>query len=198
VTNFLLAFLAYTLFRSLRKNAVKTPNEDIKSGQLTPDQQAENNLQSQIKQFKEFIDGLSGEKCNYESLFSKLASNVNAVQGALYLLKTKGENTFLQFHCGYAYYTPKKKLMVFDIGEGLIGQVAMEKKTLNLNSVPIEHLPAISGLGKSVAQYLIISPLIKDNELIGVAELSAFNPFDLETEKFIESALLLITEKLNT
>ncbi|MEK6614872.1 MAG: GAF domain-containing protein, partial [Bacteroidota bacterium] len=139
-----------------------------------------------------------GEINNCESLLYKIAAEVQAVQGALYLLHNNDSHTFLRFHCGYAFYCPASKPIEFEIGEGLIGQVAKDRKILSINTAPVEHTPALSGLGKSVPQYLIICPLVKNEILVGVMELSAFHPYESESEKFIEAASKIITETLKT
>ena len=193
--NFILLFF---LLRRRRKISVEAAAEIEKTDLKKSDEKKTDTIQSKINQFKLFADGLADEKNNCEKLLSKIASEVQAVQGVLYLLHTHDERTFLRFHFGYAFSCPESKPIEFEMGEGLIGQVAKDKTILNLTAVPVEHIPAISGLGKSVAQYLIICPLVKNEILIGVMELSAFHPFESESEKFIEAATKIMSENLKT
>ena len=196
VVNFVLLLF---LIRKRKTTSAQVLNESQeKEVLIVSDTTKEDLLKSKLDKFKTFASGISHEKNNCEKLLSGIASEVQAVQGALYLLHMNGEHSSFRFHCGYAFYCPESKPLEFEIGEGLIGQVAKDMKTLNLNAAPEGHLPAVSGLGKSTPQYLIISPLLKNGKIIGVIELSAFNSFDKNLEKFIEDALKIITENLNT
>lgn len=144
--------------------------------------------------FKAFIQNAdkTGISKSYETLIRKIATEFEASQAAFYLRKHKDNKNILQFAAGYAFYLPDSNPIEFEFGEGLIGQVAKDKKTLNINTVPLEHTPVFSGLGKTVPQYLVICPIIKGNETIGVMEFSSFKPFIKEHELFLEKAAELI------
>lgn len=133
---------------------------------------------------------------SHETTIRKIATKFEASQAAFYLRKHTDNKNILQFVAGYAFYVPDSKPIEFEFGEGLIGQVAKDKKTLNINTVPFEHTPVFSGLGKTVPQYLIICPIIKGNETIGVMEFSSFKPFVKEHELFLEKATEFMATKI--
>ena len=68
--------------------------------------------------------------------------------------------------------------MSFEMGEGLVGQVAQTGEVINLNEVPDGYIQVISGLGKASPSSLIIYPVKKNEEVIAVFELASFLPFD--------------------
>jgi len=72
----------------------------------------------------------------------------------------------------YAYYT-EDDLPEFSEGIGLTGQVAENKKLLNLVSIPEQYITVLSGLGKSSPSNLIIFPVVFNNQLIKI-----FSPAD--------------------
>ncbi|MBI4947913.1 MAG: GAF domain-containing protein [Bacteroidetes bacterium] len=188
--------LLFLLFKKRKKQNDNIASEIDKKDSTNADNQKTDFLQSKINTFKTFAAGLPNETNKHESLLHKLATETQAVQGALYLIHKNDDRTFLRFNCGYAFYCPESKPIEFEMGEGLIGQVAKDKKTLMLNTAPEEHIPAVSGLGKAVPQHLIICPLVKNDIIVGVMELAAFHPFDTEFENFIEAASKIVTETL--
>lgn len=62
------------------------------------------------------------------------------------------------------------------LGEGLIGQVALDKKRI-LVEAPEDGIKIHWGLGAAIPRNVVIFPLVHDGELRGVIELGAFRPF---------------------
>ncbi|NLF42487.1 MAG: GAF domain-containing protein [Bacteroidales bacterium] len=128
------------------------------------------------------------------AILSLIAKHYNIVQGEIYLASPlKGENQVLKLLTTYAYYIPEGKITQFEIGEGLIGQVAQAKAPLNLDTIPEGFILIASGLGKATPSNLLILPLCtNDNQLVGVIELATFKPFDdFDVKLFNEAGMLL-------
>ncbi|MEA3318019.1 MAG: hypothetical protein U9R54_08685, partial [Bacteroidota bacterium] len=85
----------------------------------------------------------------------------------------------------YAYFGEKEPAD-FELGITLPGQVAKNKKLLNLTSVPKNYLTILSGLGTSSPNNIIIIPVIFENDTIGIIELASFKTFDKKTEKILK------------
>ena len=70
----------------------------------------------------------------------------------------------------------------FKPGEGLSGQVAMNKQLMVLTRLPEGHLEVYSGLGKAPPAYLAIVPLVHKNKTMAVLECSGYRykPDDIE------------------
>ncbi len=112
----------------------------------------------------------------------ELARYVNAGMGALYIYNTQTET--LQLKSSYAYTKRNKLSNEYKIGEGVVGQVAYERKPILLNNT--EDMPAIStALTEYKALNTYTSPLIFKDQLIGVVELASSKPFnDIQIEYF--------------
>ncbi|NHN34039.1 response regulator [Paenibacillus agricola] len=82
----------------------------------------------------------------------------------------------------------------FQMGEGLIGQCALEKKRIELTDVSPEYLEIQSGLITGVPKQVLIMPLLVGDELEGVIELASLNTLTAIQIDFLEqlSALLAI------
>ena len=119
------------------------------------------------------------------TVISDLCKTLEIGCGAFYLTETvmpdeniKSDNKNMLHLLGtYAY---KKRKHVADrviIGEGLVGQCALEKKEILLTDVPDDYIKISSGLGESTPLNINVFPVLHEHELIGVIELASFTEF---------------------
>ena len=124
-------------------------------------------------------------------VITAIAKYTTAQVGLLYLYDDKNEILKLQAH--YAFQSHHQSNHMFKLGEGLVGQAALEQEIILVtNNVPTDHLYIHSGLA-SVAPYnIIIAPFMYNNVLKGVIELGALQAFSVQTQRFLS----LITENI--
>jgi putative methionine-R-sulfoxide reductase with GAF domain len=130
----------------------------------------------------------------FETMLSGLAKELNGVQAIAFLINKK-QNLF-NLAGKYAYYS-EKKIEPVKLGEGVSGQVAKDKKMLILSNVPDGYIEVVSGLGSSTPKFLVIYPVLFENETIGLIEVATFEGFskNLETlfDKLFEKLMPEIT-----
>ena len=63
------------------------------------------------------------------------------------------------------------------MGEGLIGQAALDKRIFLIDQLPEEHIKVTSGLGASSPRNLLIAPILVDGRVEAVVEFAALQPF---------------------
>ncbi|HWV16773.1 MAG TPA: response regulator [Cellvibrio sp.] len=114
------------------------------------------------------FSGLSRE------VLSMLCPLVDAGHGVLYV--KHGDNE-LRLLGGYGYRERKQLQQQFVIGEGLVGQCALEKAPITLIDPPADYIAINSGLGKSVPSVIAIFPILHNERLLGVLELASFHSF---------------------
>jgi len=119
-------------------------------------------------------------------------------QGAIYQVAKKNDQSTVNFIDGYAFTLEEGKTIQFDLGDGLIGQVAADGKIMHIDEVPEGYINIISGLGSSSPRYLLIVPVKKENDVLGVIELASFSSFDSARQKFAEQAAQLLADKLSS
>ncbi|MDM8535232.1 cache domain-containing protein [Desulfobacterales bacterium HSG17] len=121
-----------------------------------------------------------------QNIISFLADYLNAQIGTIYLEKEK--NIFFlagSYACEQSQGVPK----IIEAGEGLAGQVALEKKSILFSDVPKNYLNIYSGMGRSAPKNILVFPLIYEQQVKGVAELGTFDNFsEIETDFLNQAA----------
>ncbi len=127
---------------------------------------------------------------------NQFCNQLNAGQGALFLIKGKGEKKSLDLKYSYALVLAEgEQAPSFEWGEGLIGQVAASGKTLYLDELPEGYAARIeSGLGNALPKFLFVLPLKKENEIIGVIEVATFTPLSETERKQAQDASNILAE----
>ncbi|MCK5718493.1 MAG: GAF domain-containing protein [Thiomargarita sp.] len=122
-----------------------------------------------------------------EKVITFITTYLDAQVGVFYLLE-HGESgaknvTNLKLAASYAYTQRKGMSNNFKIGEGLVGQAAMEKQKILVTDIPDDYIYIQSGLGESVPKNIVVYPFMYDSAVKGVVEIGAFNelsPIQLE------------------
>ena len=94
-------------------------------------------------------------------IVSYLARYLNMQTGAMYVLNEDNE---LQLMGTYAWRQRNQSQTRFAIGDGLVGQAALEKQPIELTNVPDNYLEIESGLGGTKPSHIIILPLVYEGK----------------------------------
>ena len=114
------------------------------------------------------------------NIISNLVKYMDANQGGFFLVEEKNDSgKYFDLKACYAYNRKKFSDKQIDWGEGLIGSCALEKQIVYLTDIPDSYLAITSGLGQANPKYLLIVPLISQEEVMGVIELASFR--DMKT-----------------
>ncbi|TAF34619.1 MAG: PAS domain-containing protein [Cytophagales bacterium] len=107
-------------------------------------------------------------------------------QGVLFLVEKNNQNrSVLRIAASHALSDKSRNKLEFEVGEGLVGQVANSRKPLFLNSTPSHYFDIKSALGQAKPSSLIIVPLLLHDDLAGVLEISSFVAFDDTQQQFV-------------
>ena len=134
----------------------------------------------------------SDKKDKYTAVLTAICKKIEAGQGAIYLVKDKKEVRVAELYTSYAFHISETQTLSFAFGEGLIGQVAVEGNTLVIDDVPENYITIVSGLGNASPKHLLITPLIKNEKIVGIIELASFTPFSKEEVEWIKESLTLL------
>ena len=120
-------------------------------------------------------------------IISSLVKYLNANQGALYLInEEKSSDVFIESAACYAYGKKRHVEQRIELGQGLMGQVALEKNTLYMTSIPHDYIKITSGLGESLPRNLLIVPLKLEDKIFGLVEVASFQLIEPHEIEFVE------------
>ncbi len=88
----------------------------------------------------------------------------------------------------YAYTTRKGIANQFALGEGLVGQAALEKKRIIFTQVPESYIKISSSLGNAQPTNILVLPLVYEENVKGLMELGSVSEFTDDQLNFIEMA----------
>ena len=135
---------------------------------------------------------LSGEKKPSELSVRALDFMMNFLHsqlGSIHLYNSEYQFLKLASSSGF---DPKKLKEKIKLNEGILGQVAMSKSLMVLSDVPAESYVSFSSSGNYIPKQVIVTPLVFNETLIGVMELSSVKSYsDLEIEFLKESAEII-------
>ncbi len=131
-------------------------------------------------------------------ILSYIINYMNANQGGIFIRNNEDQNNItLELQSFYAYNRRKYIKKVFELGEGLVGNCALEKQTMHLTEIPDNYIQITSGLGGSEPHSLLLIPMKMEDEVLGVIEIASFNEFEKYQIGFLEQASLSIASSLN-
>ncbi|MGC8864223.1 MAG: response regulator [Bacteroidales bacterium] len=130
-------------------------------------------LQSSIVETGNVLRGEKSAEDLAGELLSKLAQILKFQAGALYLM----QGDILKLTGTYAFSHRKSPLTEFKLGEGLVGQAALEKKVIIFDNVPPQFIYIQSGLAEGEAPQVILQPFLFHGQVVGVLELASTRPW---------------------
>lgn len=137
------------------------------------------------------------EELSYQIL-SYLINYMDANQGGLFIRNNEDPNNItLELKSFYAFNRRKFIKKSFELGEGLIGNCALEKQTVHLTEIPDNYIEITSGLGGSNPHSLLLVPMKMEDEVLGIIEVASFNNFEPHHIEFLEQASLSVASSLN-
>lgn len=95
-------------------------------------------------------------------------------------------------------YQRRSMPTTFRPGEGLVGQAAVEKRSIMLKETPPGYLKIASGLGEASPAHVVVLPVLFEGRLLGVIELATFSSFTTVAIDFLNQIADLIGVTVNT
>lgn len=122
-----------------------------------------------------------------DDILSSLVKYVGANQGGIFIMNDTNPNKpTLDLLACYAYSRKKFLEKRVNVGEGLIGQCALEKDIILMTQVPTDYVTITSGLGEATPRNVLITPLMLNEAVFGVLELASFNEFKKHHLEFVQ------------
>lgn len=130
------------------------------------------------------------------TVITALSQYVEAQVGVLYLYNSDRKE--LRLTGSYAYSMRKGLNSRYQLGEGIAGQAALEKKLISVINAPEDYMRISSGLGDSRPANIVAFPMLFNSELKGIIELGAFRVWDSREIDFFNSVSEMIGVSFNS
>ncbi|ALG66582.1 GAF domain-containing protein [Beggiatoa leptomitoformis] len=144
---------------------------------------------------------MSGEQDKYmlaKKVIVFLTRYLEMQVGTLYGVIPAKQPTTLKLLASYAYNQRKTIANEFILGEGIIGQVALECRPIIMTDIPEDYMIIRSGLGNTTPRVLLVFPILYENELKGIVELGTFKILNNDHVEFLKQVIPSIGIALNT
>jgi len=108
-------------------------------------------------------------------IMTELVPLVSAQHGAFYLVRHEQDGVVLERTATYGAHAglPER----FELGESLVGQAALDRRTIVVRDAPPEYLRIASGLGESAPAGVVVLPVQFEDQVLAVLELAALRGF---------------------
>ena len=110
-----------------------------------------------------------------QRFWSSLAPLIGLGQGAFYVYDE--DEQCLRLLGGYAFVERKQFRATLQLGEGLVGQCALERSPIHLHHPPEDYLRIASGLGEGTPRSILLLPVLRNDRLLAVLELAGWEAF---------------------
>lgn len=128
---------------------------------------------------------------------NRICNDLKAGQGALYVKEQKGRKEVYAFKKGFAINALEDNKKEFVAGDGIIGQVVKEAKSMIITDVPENYVRIESGLGNSSPTVLLACPALVENKVLGVIELALFSKLNQAENDFLNNCLAIFAQWLD-
>ncbi len=159
-------------------------NKNRQLSYLNEKTERENRLKAELSKFYATMSGEKDIHILGDKILSFLIPYLNANLGSIYIVKDQ-ELILLKQYAASEQYQLKE---TFKLGEGLLGQAALDRKAFQLDQSPEGFHTLQTGLGKLEKPALFIMPLMFDDEVIAVLEVASISPISEYHLEFLENA----------
>jgi HAMP domain-containing protein/CheY-like chemotaxis protein/signal transduction histidine kinase len=177
------------------KDNINTMINNLRETTMRNDEQGW--LKTNIAKFTGMLQGQRDLLTVGRMLLSELAPLVGAQQGAIYQMEMGDENKWmLRLLAGYATRPEQPQRIL--VGDGLVGQCALEKERILLTGVRSEYTRIASSLADAPPASIVVLPVLFEGQTKAVIELASLAPFSITHLTFLEQLTQSIGVVLNT
>ncbi len=152
-------------------------------------------LKTNLAKFSRMLQGQKDMLTVGRLILSELAPVVAAQHAVFYVLDPAERE--LQLLASYAF-EPDAVGNRLALGEGIVGQCAIEKQKIVLTNIPKDYIRISSGLGEAVPLNIIVLPILFEGQVKAVLELASFERFNPTHQAFLDQLTESIGIVLNT
>ncbi|HVZ44991.1 MAG TPA: response regulator, partial [Ramlibacter sp.] len=155
-------------------------------------------LKTNLAKFSRMLQGQRDLVAVGHLILSELAPVVGVQQAEFYVLRYQQDKPKLRLMASYASDGHGSYGKEVDLGEGLVGQAAFDRKKLMLTSNIPDSLRITSGLTAVPPLNVLVLPIIFEGQVRGVIELASVERFNPTHQAFLDQLTESIGIVINT
>ncbi|MGA0612761.1 HAMP domain-containing protein [Caldimonas sp. KR1-144] len=176
-----------------------TINEMIRNLKDTTEKNTEQDwLKTNLAKFSRMLQGQKDLVTVGQLILSELAPVVGVQQAEFYVLETGAPGSRLRLFASYASGGLQAHGKEVELGQGLVGQCAIEKRKILLTNVPSTAFRVATGLAENAALDVLVLPVVFEGEVRGVLELASLTRFSPSHQAFLDQLTESIGIVFNT
>ena len=161
-------------------------NTMIGNLRLTTDLNTEQDwLKTNLARFTNMLQGQRDLAAVGRMLLTELTPLVNAQMGVIYRAESEETGT-LRLLSAYAYDGAQPYPQLIQMGEGLIGQCALDKRQRLISEIAANVVPINSALLRVMPTNVVVFPVLFENRVKAVIELASVSAFTASQITFLE------------
>jgi len=118
------------------------------------------------------------------NIITSVCKHLGAQTGLAYVAN---EGDGFKLTASYAHKRRKHLADEYKLGEGLVGQAALEREDIVFANVPEDYITIESGLGEAVPRHIYVKPVIHNDEVKAVIELGTLDTFSESQSQFLNT-----------
>src|SRR6185312_3600753 len=176
-----------------------TINEMIRNLKDTTQKNMEQDWRkTNLAKFTRLLQGQKDLVTVGQVILSELAPVVGAQQAEFYVLDGASVARRLRLLASYASGGQGSHGKEIGLGEGLVGQCAVDKQKILMHGVPAEAIRISSGLAVCSPQDILVLPIVFEGQVKGVLELASLERFNSTHQVLLEQLTESIGVVINT
>jgi len=129
-----------------------------------------------------------------QRFLSSVAPLVKVGHGVFYIYEE--EQRRLRLLGGYAFRERKNLDQYFALGQGLIGQCALERTPIIITQPPADYIRIGSSLGEAAPHAIAVLPVLRNDRLLAVLELATFEDFGANEQALLDGLMPMLAMAL--
>ncbi|MGN7298952.1 response regulator [Ferdinandcohnia sp. SAFN-114] len=149
-------------------------------------------LNSNIAEITTSLTGINDLETLAQTFLSKTVPLVDSSHAVFYVKDIEiddDEEARFKLLASYAFKERKSFSNTIRLGEGLIGQAALEKSPIILTNVPSDYVRVSSGLGEASPLNLYVLPIVFEGDVKAVIEIASFKSYSKTQQDFLEELM---------
>ena len=176
-----------------------TINEMIRNLRDTTSKNTEQDwLKTNLAKFSRLLQGQKDQVAVGQMILSELAPVVGVQQAEFYVRDVSSTEPRLKLLASYASRGQSAHGKTVEMGQGLIGQVAINKQKVLLEGLSGTAVKVVTGLSEWMPSNILVLPIVFEGEAKGVLELASVERFNPSHQAFLDQLTESIGIVINT